>query len=235
MVYRKFQQDCKLIPEYLTLVSDPRQTLPIPRRECQSAVQTLCGICVTEPGTLLQQDVLLVTPSLGTRSQRFEQPKKGYTASTVQAARSLPPGRGHTTGDFVGAKPCNRTSLPPALLSCAQTTKKATGLTPMDDDHHDDSHATDDHRRWLGGTAVDGNTGSDGELAFMLSGWVLLSVAVGNYFLSRWSEIRLLRKAGCTSTQEYHTRLCVIEKTMIETKVGETSGGEGGGGLSQHR
>lgn len=169
-------------------------------------------------------------PVFGSTLSAFQRLNKGCAGSTVHTACSFPPGRGHATDDFVVAKPCNRTSLLPSLLSRAQTTnKKAAGLTPVDDDHDDDSHATDDHRRWLGATAVDGNTGSDGELTFMLSGWVLLSVAVGNYFLSRWSEIRLLRKAGCTSTQDYHTRLCVIEKTMIETKVGETGRGGGGG------
>lgn len=53
----------------------------------------------------------------------------------------------------------------------------------------------------------------------MLSGWILLGIAIGNYFLSRWSEIRLLRKAGCNTTHDYHTRLCVIEKLFMEAKV----------------
>lgn len=90
------------------------------------------------------------------------------------------------------------------------------------DDHAttDDHTDADDHRRrWLGGAAANDNDGSDGELLFIISGWVLFVVAVGYYFVTRWSEIRLLRKAGCDSTYDYHTRLCVIEKHTMEAKV----------------
>lgn len=88
------------------------------------------------------------------------------------------------------------------------------------DDHYDDDHATDDHhRRWLAGAAVNDNTGSDGELFFMISGWILFGLAVANFFISRWSEIRLLRKAGCNSTEDYHTRLLEIEKDTMEARV----------------
>lgn len=53
----------------------------------------------------------------------------------------------------------------------------------------------------------------------MLSGWALFGFALANYFVSRWSELRLLRKAGCDSTHDYHTRLCVIEKEAMEARV----------------
>ena len=107
----------------------------------------------------------------------------------------------------------------------------------MDSDHADDDHATDDHaasdyasdhasddhRRWLagaGGSVLYTNTGSDGEATFILFGWIMLCTAIGNYIMSRWVEIRLLRKAGCNSTQDYQERLCVIEKHFMEAKVG---------------
>ena len=144
-------------------------------------------------------------------------------------------------------------STPPAPVSTSRPPKphnnptfflrsaekqQAIGLTPMDTDHADDDHATDDHgtsasdtsdvhhRRWLSGSASDAlytNEGSDGEATFILFGWVMLCTAIGNYIMSRWVEIRLLRKAGCNSTQDYQERLCVIEKHFMEAKVG--SGG----------
>lgn len=86
------------------------------------------------------------------------------------------------------------------------------------DDHHTDDHAADDHRRSLASSSS-GNTGSDGELTFIAMGWAMLGVAIANYFISRWSEIRLLRKAGCNSTRDYDARLFVIEKEYMEAKV----------------
>lgn len=54
---------------------------------------------------------------------------------------------------------------------------------------------------------------------FTTSGWILLGIAIGNYVMSRWSEIKLLRKAGCDTTDKYNIRLCVIEKQYMEAKV----------------
>ncbi|CAM9475845.1 unnamed protein product, partial [Ectocarpus fasciculatus] len=124
------------------------------------------------------------------------------------------------------------------------------GLTKEEEDHADDDHGTmdghgssstsshDDHaatassgydhgRRWLaGGTgefASDayGNTGSDGETMFIVAGWLMLALAVFNYFMSRWVELRLLKKAGCEDTHEYHNQLAVIEKQTLEAKKQE--------------
>lgn len=55
---------------------------------------------------------------------------------------------------------------------------------------------------------------------FIVSGWLMLVLAVGNYFMSRWVELRLLKKAGCQSTHDYAERLTVIEKQTLEAKVG---------------
>lgn len=92
-----------------------------------------------------------------------------------------------------------------------------------------DDHTTtaDDYhrRRWLGGGGDDdgsyvySNTGSDGETMFILSGWLMLALSVGNYFMSRWVELRLLKKAGCEGTLGYCARLTVIEKQTLEAKV----------------
>lgn len=54
---------------------------------------------------------------------------------------------------------------------------------------------------------------------FIVAGWLMLAMAAGNYFVSRWVELRLLKKAGCEGTREYHTRLAVIEKQTLEAKV----------------
>lgn len=107
-----------------------------------------------------------------------------------------------------------------------------------DDDHATDDHATGDHattdhdghRRRLAGAGGDtsgeySNTGSDGETMFIVSGWLLLALAVGNYLMSRWVELRLLKKAGCEGTHEYAERLTVIEKQTMEAKVGLSFGG----------
>lgn len=128
------------------------------------------------------------------------------------------------------------------------------GLTKEEEDHADDDHGTtddhgssstsphDDHaatasrgydhgRRWLAGdmgeVASDayGNTGSDGETMFIVSGWLMLALAVFNYFLSRWVALRLLKKAGCEDTHEYHNQLAVIEKQTLEAKVSTRRGG----------
>lgn len=101
-----------------------------------------------------------------------------------------------------------------------------------DDDHATDDHATDDHantgdddhRRRLAGGGTDtpdvySNTGSDGELMFIVAGWLMLALAVGNCLMSRWVELRLLKKAGCKGTKEYAERLTVIEKQTLEAKV----------------
>lgn len=101
-----------------------------------------------------------------------------------------------------------------------------------DDDHATDDHATtgdDGHRRQLAGGGSDtsgaySNTGSDGETVFIVSGWLLLVLAVGNYVMSRWVELRLLKKAGCEGTHEYAERLTAIEKQTLEAKVGLSSG-----------
>lgn len=110
---------------------------------------------------------------------------------------------------------------------------QAVGLTTntyhADDDHTTDDHVTDDHgtddhatddyaHRWLA-SATGVSVGSDGEMFFTVAGWALLGVAAVHYFVSRWSELKLLRKAGCISTHDYHTRLCVIEKEVMEAKV----------------
>eukprot|EP00904_Undaria_pinnatifida_P009614 jgi/Undpi1/5783/HiC_scaffold_2.g01057.m1 len=120
------------------------------------------------------------------------------------------------------------------------------GLTPIDSGYADDDHATDDHatsdydthasddhrRRWLAGGGGGGihytNTGSDGEATFIMFGWMLLCTAIGNYIMSRWVEIRLLRKAGCNSTNDYQERLCVIEKHFMEAKRLEEINRKGG-------
>lgn len=115
------------------------------------------------------------------------------------------------------------------------------GSDHADDDHatddhgtsdypSDSSHASDDHRRFLAGDVLYTNEGSDGEATFILFGWVMLFTAIGNYVMSRWVEIRLLRKAGCNSTQDYQERLCVIEKHFMEAKVG-FRGDEGRGSM----
>lgn len=100
------------------------------------------------------------------------------------------------------------------------------GYVGNDEITGDDMHPEDDYRddeyifhRWLAASGASENTGSDGELSFMISGWILFALAVANYFISRWSEIRLLRKAGCHSSHDYHTRLCVIEKETMEARV----------------
>lgn len=122
-------------------------------------------------------------------------------------------------------------------MSLCPLPTKTIGLTPIDSGYADDDHATDDHatsdydthasddhrRRWLAGGGGGGihytNTGSDGEATFIMFGWMLLCTAIGNYIMSRWVEIRLLRKAGCNSTNDYQERLCVIEKHFMEAKV----------------
>lgn len=117
-----------------------------------------------------------------------------------------------------------------------------------DDDHATDDHATaaddhassssgnDDHaaaaadghrRRWLGGGGGSddagletyGNKGSDGEMMFILCGWLMLALAVGNYLMSRWVELRLLKKAGVEGTHDYSAHLTVIEKKTLEARV----------------
>lgn len=102
------------------------------------------------------------------------------------------------------------------------------GENHADDDHATIDHTTDDHddhhRRRLAGGGTDmsdvySNTGSDGELMFIVAGWLMLVLAVGNYFMSRWVELRLLKKAGCGGTHEYSDRLTVIEKQTLEAKV----------------
>lgn len=103
----------------------------------------------------------------------------------------------------------------------AITDDHATAAT-ADDDHYDDDHH---RRRWLGGGGDDDaayvydNTGSDGEAMFIISGWLMLALAAGNYFMSRWVELRLLKKAGCEGTLGYCARLTVIEKQTLEAKV----------------
>lgn len=100
------------------------------------------------------------------------------------------------------------------------------------DDHATDDHAiTDDesHRRRLAGSGSDtsdaySNTGSDGEMMFIVSGWLMLALAVANYLMSRWVELRLLKKAGCDGTRDYAERLTVIEKQTLEAKVGMNFG-----------
>ncbi|CAM9333729.1 unnamed protein product, partial [Ectocarpus sp. 12 AP-2014] len=125
-----------------------------------------------------------------------------------------------------------------------------TGLTKEEEDHADDDHGTtddhgsssmsshDDHAatasrgydhggRWLAGDVGElasdacGNTGSDGETMFIVAGWLMLALAVFNYFMSRWVELRLLKKAGCEDTHEYHNQLAVIEKQTLEAKKHE--------------
>ncbi|CAM9655265.1 unnamed protein product, partial [Ectocarpus sp. 6 AP-2014] len=124
------------------------------------------------------------------------------------------------------------------------------GLTKEEEEHADDDHGTtddhgpsstsshDDHaatassgydhgRRWLAGGMGEfasdayGNTGSDGETMFIVAGWLMLALAVFNYFMSRWVELRLLKKAGCEDTHEYHNQLAVIEKQTLEAKKHE--------------
>ncbi|CAN0117906.1 unnamed protein product [Ectocarpus sp. 4 AP-2014] len=125
------------------------------------------------------------------------------------------------------------------------------GLTKEEEDHADDDHGTtddygsssmsshDDHaatasrgydhgRRWLAGDmgefasdAYSGNTGSDGETMFIVAGWLMLALAMFNYFMSRWVKLRLLKKAGCEDTHEYHNQLAVMEKQTMEAKEHE--------------
>ncbi|CAM9283188.1 unnamed protein product [Hapterophycus canaliculatus] len=93
------------------------------------------------------------------------------------------------------------------------------------DDNASSAHDDDHRRRWLAGVGVDGaggsysNTGSDGEFMFIVAGWLMLALSVGNYFMSRWVELSLLKKAGCEGTREYHTRLAAIEKQTMEAKA----------------
>ncbi len=105
------------------------------------------------------------------------------------------------------------------------------------DDHASSSSVHDDHlvaaaaadgqrRRWLAGGGGDdagletyGNTGSDGEMMFILCGWLMLALAVGNYVMSRWVELRLLKKAGVGGTQDYSAHLTAIEKKTLEARV----------------
>ncbi|CAM9905855.1 unnamed protein product, partial [Choristocarpus tenellus] len=83
-------------------------------------------------------------------------------------------------------------------------------------DDHGDEDGSKGHRM-LGSSGGD-TTGSDGMVAFMISGWTLLALAVVHYFISRRSELNLLCKAGCKSTLEYHERLGVMEKGTLQTK-----------------
>lgn len=102
------------------------------------------------------------------------------------------------------------------------------GEYSADDDHATDDHATADddghHRRLAGGGSDTSdtydNTGSDGEMTFIVSGWLMLALAIANYIMSRWVELRLLKKAGCEGTREYAERLAVIEKQTLGAKVG---------------
>lgn len=119
-----------------------------------------------------------------------------------------------------------RPALPPL------SPEKIISPTQEGEYHADDDHATTDdegHRRRLGGGGSDtsgaySNTGSDGEIMFIVSGWMMLALAVGNYLMSRWVVLRLLKKAGCEGTREYAERLTVIEKQTMGAKVGLSSG-----------